>query len=462
MPAQDQMKIGLFLMPFGHHAGGWRHPDAEPDNGPELAKYVRWVKTAERGRFDTIFLADTPALFHHGTETARNRPGGAGFEPITLLSALAAVTENIGLIATGSTTYDEPYNLARRFASLDHLSNGRAGWNVVTSWVAAAAQNFGLEAHPDHGARYRRALEFFDVVTGLWDSWEDDAFLRDKASAVYFDPSKLHQLNHVGEHFRVRGPLNIPRPVQGHPVIVQAGASDTGRDAGAQIADLIFVASPDLEDAQGFYADVKARAAGFGRNPDLIKILPGVSPVIGRTQAEAEAKLAQLHALVPEPVALNALSERIGFDLSGYDPDGPLPEMDETNGGKSRQKLLAAIARKDNLTIRQLARTVVSTRGFQSVVGTPETVADSLERWFKEGAADGFNIMPPTMPGGLDDFVDHVVPLLQERGLFRTEYEGRTLRENLGLPRPANRFAEARAGQAGATAPDRQPSKADA
>lgn len=448
----DKMKIGLFLMPFGHHAGGWRHPDAEPDHGPDLAKYVRWVKTAERGKFDTIFLADTPALFHHGLPTARNRPGGAGFEPITLLSALAAVTENIGLIATGSTTYDEPYNLARRFASLDHLSNGRAGWNVVTSWVAAAALNFGLEAHPDHTVRYRRALEFFDVVTGLWDSWEDDAFIRDKDSAIYFDPQKLHQLDHAGEFFKVRGPLNIPRPVQGRPVIVQAGASDTGRDAGAQIADVIFVATPDIDDARGFYADVKARAAGFGRDPSKVKILPGVSPVIGRTQKEAEEKLALLHDLVPEAVALNALSERIGFDLSGYDPDGPLPEMDETNGGKSRQKLLADIARKDNLTIRQLARTVVSTRGFQSVVGTPETVADSLEVWFKGAAADGFNIMPPYMPGGLDDFVDQVVPILQERGLFRADYEGRTLRENLGLDRPDNRFAAERETKANAGA----------
>ena len=444
MSTDGKMRIGLFLMPFGHHSGGWRHPQAEPDSRLSLQSYIGWARTAERGKFDTIFLADTPALFGDGNPTAHRKPS-AGFEPLTLLSAIAGATEHVGLISTGSTTYNLPYNLARQFASLDHLSGGRAGWNVVTSWVAAAAHNFGLDAHPEHGARYERAHEFVEVVRGLWDSWEDDAFLRDKENAVYYDPDKVHKINHVGEHYKVRGPLNVPRPIQGHPVLVQAGASDTGRDVGAEIADVIFVASPDIDDAKAFYADVKARVAARGRDPEQVKVLPGVSPIIGRTQEEAEAKLAQLHDLVPEAVALDALSQRIGYDLSGYDPDGPLPEMEETNGGKSRQALLANIARRDNLTIRQLARTVVSTRGFFSLVGTPETVADTLEQWFREGAADGFNIMPPYMPGALNEFVDQVVPILQARGLFREEYEGRTLRENLGLKRPENRFTLARA-----------------
>lgn len=447
MSTDGKMRIGLFLMAFGHHSGGWRHPEAEPDSRLSLDSYVKWARTAERGLFDTIFLADTPALFGEGNPTAHQRPS-AGFEPLTLLSAISALTEKVGLICTASTTYNLPYNLARQFASLDHLSNGRAGWNVVTSWVQAAAYNFGLDDHPEHGARYKRAREFVEVVRGLWDSWEDDAFLRDKEQALYYDPAKLHKLNHVGEHFRVRGPLNIPRPIQGHPVLVQAGASDTGRDVGSEIADVVFVASPDIDDAKAFYADVKARVVAHGRDPEQVKVLPGVSPLIGRTQEEADAKLAQLHALVPEAVALDALSQRIGYDLSGYDPDGPLPEMTETNGGKSRQQVLARIAHEGNLTIRQLARTVVSSRGFLSVVGTPEKVADTLEQWFREGAADGFNIMPPYMPGALEDFVDQVVPILQKRGLFRTEYEGTTLRENLGLKRPVNRYAAARAAEA--------------
>jgi FMN-dependent oxidoreductase (nitrilotriacetate monooxygenase family) len=346
------------------------------------------------------------------------------------------------LIATASTTFDEPYHIARRFASLDHISGGRAGWNVVTTSNPDAALNFGLEDHVEHDERYRRAREFHSVVTGLWDSWADDAWLRDQESGVFFEPSKLHVLNHKGEHLSVRGPLNIARPVQGWPVIVQAGASEAGRQLAAETAEVIFGSSRTIEDAQRFYADVKARMVTLGRNPDHLKVLPGALVIVGATMAEAQAKKAQLDSLVHPDSGVPNLSIRLGVDASRFELDAPLPELPVTNQGQSGQAAMVALARRDNLTVRQLAQ-IAGGYGGLSFVGTPGTIADEMQAWLEGEACDGFNVMFPTVPAGLDAFVDLVVPELQARGLLRREYEGTTLRDHLGLPRPANRFFDA-------------------
>lgn len=435
-----KIRLGAFLPGAGHHVAAWRHPRAQADGGINLDHYKRITQTAERAKFDAVFLADGLAL--------QNRPGaqghtayGARFEPVTLFSALAAVTERIGFIATASTTYEDPYILARKFASLDHLSQGRAGWNVVTTGGGEAAGNFGLDAHPEHAQRYARAREFVDLVTGLWDTWEDDALLFDKASGRFFDPDKVHTLDHKGKFFSVRGPLNIPRPPQGHPVIVQAGSSEPGKELAAETAEVIFTAQQTLEDAQAFYADVKGRMARYGRSPDQLKIMPGVFPVVGKTESEARAKYQELQDLILPEVGLSLLSALSGgVDLSGYPVDGPLPELPETNNNKSRQALMFDIARKRNFSIRELYLWVAGARGHWTLVGSAEQIVDQLEAWFTKGGADGFNVMPPWLPGGLDDFVELVIPELRRRGLFREEYEGRTLRENLGLARPASRF----------------------
>jgi alkanesulfonate monooxygenase len=361
------------------------------------------------------------------------------FEPFTLLSALAMVTEHIGLVATASTTFDAPYHIARRFASLDHISGGRAGWNIVTTSNPDAALNFGLEDHMEHGERYDRAREFYDVVTGLWDSWADDAFVRDVGSGIYFDPDRLHVLGHKGDYLSVRGPLNIARPVQGWPVIVQAGASDAGRQLAAETAEMVFAAGSNLAGAQRFYADVKGRAQRAGRNPDHLKILPGVLVVVGDTVEEARAKRAHLDSLVHYDSAVASLSIALGHDASRFDPDGPLPEIPETNASKSGRERVVELAKREKLTVRQLAQRLGGYGG-NAFVGTPATIADQMEEWLLSRASDGFNVMFPYLPQGLDDFVDRVVPELQRRNLFRRQYEGKTLRENLGLPRPANRF----------------------
>jgi alkanesulfonate monooxygenase len=435
------LKLGAFLPAPGHHVAAWRHPNACPDGGLDLRYYSALARTAERGKFDMIFLSDGVGIrTHYKDEDELSRWGRiVQFEPLTLLSALAAVTEHIGLTATASTTYNEPYHIARKFASLDYLSGGRSGWNVVTSVTDAEAQNFNLDQQPDHTARYRRAREFMAVVTGLWDSWEDDAFLLDKESGRYFDPAKLHILNHRGEFFSVRGPLNVARPPQGYPVIVQAGASDDGQDFAAQWAEVVFTAHQTLEQAQAFYRGMKAQVVRHGRSPDQAKIMPGVFPVVGRTQAEAEDKYATLQDLVDPVVGLGLLTGLLGdVDISGYPLDGPLPELPETQGSTSRQKLVYEQARREGLTIRQLYLSVAGGRGHRFILGTPQSIADQLEDWFVNDGADGFNVMPPYLPDGLADFVDLVIPELQRRGLFRTEYEGRTLRENLGLERPAH------------------------
>jgi N-acetyl-S-(2-succino)cysteine monooxygenase len=435
-----QIKLGAFLMQTGHHIAAWRHPGAQADAGSNFRHYVELARRAEAAKFDAVFLADSVGVRSSELPSLSRTARSDHFEPLTLLAALATVTERIGLIATVSTSFNEPYNVARKFASLDQISGGRSGWNLVTSSGTGEAQNFNRDAHFEHALRYDRAAEFHDVVLGLWDSWEDDSFVRDKASGQYFDPDKLHVLGHKGDHFSVRGPLNVARSPQGRPVVVQAGASDAGRALAARTAEVIFVAHQTFDEAKAFYADIKGRLPALGRDPDDVKIMPGIFPVVGRTQAEAEEKFQQLQELVHPVVGLSLLSNVIGgFDLSGLPVDGPVPELPETNGPKSRQRLLLDLARRDKLSIRELYLRIAGARGHQQVVGTPASIADQLQQWFEEGGADGFNIMAPWFPGGLDDFIALVLPELRRRGLFRTEYEGRTLREHLGLRRPVHR-----------------------
>jgi len=440
-----QIRLGAFLMQTGHHIAGWRHPDAQADAGQNFRHYVDLARKAEAAKFDAVFLADSVGVRNAHSPSLSRTARAEHFEPLTLLSALAAVTERIGLIATVSTTYNEPYHVARKFASLDLISAGRAGWNLVTSSGEGEAQNFNLDTHVEHALRYQRAEEFYDVVTGLWDTWEDDAFIRDKQSGEFFDAGKHHALNHKGRHFSVRGPLNVGRSPQGWPVVVQAGASEAGRDLAARTAEVIFVAHQTFEQAREFYGDIKQRARQHGRDPDGIKIMPGIFPIVGRTQEEAEEKFRKLQDLIHPVVGVSLLSNMIGgADLSSYPVDGPLPPLPETNGGKSRQQLLIDLAQRENLSIRDLYLRIAGARGHQQVVGTPQGIADQLQQWFEEGGADGFNIMSPWLPGGLDDFIEHILPELRRRGLFRTEYQGTTLREHLGLSRPSNRHALAR------------------
>ncbi|WP_069866814.1 MULTISPECIES: LLM class flavin-dependent oxidoreductase [Pseudomonas] len=436
--SQTQMRLGAFLMGSGHHLAAWRHPKA-PAGALDFAHFRRLAQTAERGLFDAIFFADNLALLG-SPELASHTTHAEVLDPLMLLAALASATERIGLISTVSTAYNAPYLLARRFASLDHLSGGRAGWNLVTSATDQEAHNFGRERHFDHAERYAQAEEYIDVALGLWDGFADDAFLRDKASGRYFDPAKLHISDHQGEHYRVRGPLNQPRPPQGYPVLVQAGSSEPGKELAARTAEVVFTAQQTLQDAQAFYADLKGRLARYGREPDELKVMPGLSPVLGRTQAEAEDLYAELQDLIEPQLGLALLSGMAGgLDLSAYPLDGPLPELPPSNAMKSRQALFIELARRESLSIRQLYLKVAGARGHCTLVGGPRQIADHLEQWFTSGAADGFNIMPPLLPDGLDSFVDLVVPELQKRGLFRREYQGKTLREHLGLQRPGRR-----------------------
>ncbi|RMP54301.1 Xenobiotic compound monooxygenase A subunit [Pseudomonas syringae pv. atrofaciens] len=435
-----QMKLGAFLMATGHHVAAWRHPEVPADAGLDFKHYRHVARVAEAAKFDALFVADSLAAATG--DIASRMARSDHFEPLTLLSALSAVTEHIGLIATATTTYNEPYHVARKFASLDHLSGGRAGWNLVTSDAAAEAQNFGRAEHVGHAERYSRAREFHQVVTGLWDSWADDAFTRDKASGEYYDPGRLHVLNHQGEHFSVKGPLNVARSPQGQPVVVQAGSSEVGRDLAAQTAEVVFTAQTSLASAQAFYADLKDRLSAYGRAVDSLKIMPGVFIVVAETEALAKAKFESFQELVEPRVGVALLGRMLGnFDLSGYPLDGPLPELPLTDSGqRSRQKLLTELAYQENLTLAQLGRRIAGGRGHYSLIGTPEQIADELQRWFEQGAADGFNVLVPHLPGGLEDVARLLVPELQRRGLFRTEYEGTTLRGNLGLQRPAYRF----------------------
>ena len=440
MSERRQLRLGAFMRPVSIHTSAWRYPGAFPDANFNFAHLKRFAQKLEQGRFDAFFMADHLAVMNMPMDALIRSATVTSFDPLTLLPALAAVTEHIGLIATASTTYNEPYHVARKFASLDHISGGRAGWNLVTSANPAEALNFGFDEHMAHGERYHRAREFFDVVTGLWDSWADDAFVRDVAAGVFFDPAKLHVLDHKGEHLRVRGPLNIARPIQGWPVIVQAGASEAGRQIAAETAEAVFSGIDNIAGARAFYADVKSRMERLGRHRDHMKILPGAFVVVGDTVAEARAKKRLLDSLVHPASAIASLSVRLGHDVSGFDLDGPLPDIPESNASKSGRERLVALARAEGLTVRQLAQYVGGAFGTLEMIGTPASIADQMEEWLATEACDGFNVMFPYLPEGLDDFVDRVVPELQRRGLFRREYEGRTLRENLGLPRPENQF----------------------
>jgi len=439
MRASKQLRLGAFMRPVGIHTAWWRYPGAAPDANFNLQHLIRFAQKLEQGRFDAWFMADHLAVLNMPMAALKRSATVTSFDPLTLLPALAMKTEHLGLIATASTTFEPPYLIARRFASLDHISGGRAGWNLVTTSNPDAALNFGLTEHMEHGERYRRAREFYDVVTGLWDSWAEDAFVRDVEEGIYFDPDRVHVLDHTGEFLSVRGPLNIARPIQGWPVIVQAGASDAGRQLAAETAEMVFAGGGSLEDGKRVYADIKSRARAAGRDPEHIKILPGCLVVIGDTVAEARAKRALLDSLVHPDSGIASLSIALGCDASQLDLDGPLPDIPESNASKSGRERVIARARRDNLTVRQLAQ-IAGSYGGLAMVGTPKTIADQMEEWFFGEACDGFNIMFPWVPGGLDDFVDRLVPELQRRGLFRRDYEGRTLRENLGLPRPDNRF----------------------
>ena len=438
MSRSRQMRLGAFMRPVSIHTAAWRYPGGTPDANFNFAHLKRFAQKLEQGKFDAFFMADHLAVLNKPIEALKRSATVTSFDPPTLLPALAVVTERLGLIATASTTFDEPYHVARRFAALDHLSGGRAGWNVVTTSNPDAALNFGLEEHVEHGDRYKRGREFVDVVTGLWDSWADDAFIRDVESGIYFDAEKMRVLNHKGPYFSVRGPLNVARPIQGWPVIVQAGASEAGRQLAAETAEVIFAAPGNLAGGKSFYADVKGRMDVLGRPRDNLKILPGALVIVGDTVDEARAKRAHLDSLVHYESAIASLSIAIGHDATKFDPDGPLPDIPETNASKSGRERAISLAKRENLTVRQLAQRFGGYAGL-SFVGTPKTIADEMEQWLVEDGSDGFNIMFPYLPAGLEDFVDRVVPELQRRGIFRHEYEGRTLRENLGLPRPANK-----------------------
>jgi FMN-dependent oxidoreductase (nitrilotriacetate monooxygenase family) len=435
-----RLHLNAFLMNTGHHEASWRLPESDPYAHVALAHYVELARIAERGTFDSLFLADGPQLWSNLAQ----RPAGA-LEPLTLLTALATATEHIGLIATASTSYNSPYNLARKFASLDIISGGRAGWNIVTTAGAEAARNFGLDAEPAHAERYARAAEFLDVSLKLWDSWEDDAIVADKAAGVWGDDAKIHPPRHQGTYFRVEGALNVPRSPQGYPLLVQAGSSEDGKTFAARYAEAVFTAQQTLADAQAFYADLKSRTAAAGRDPEHIKVLPGIVPVLGSTQAEARANEQVLEDHLVYTHGVERLEHLLQLESGTLELDAQLPAdlppEDVIEGAKSRYTLVVELARRERLTVRQLIGRLGGGRGHLTFAGTPEQVADAIEEWFTCGAADGFNIMPAVLPSGLGLFVDHVVPILRARGLLRTEYgPRRTLRERYGLPRPANQY----------------------
>ena len=431
-----RIKLGLSMRGLGYHASAWRHPDVPGDGAMSFDFYRNVTQIAERGLFDMVFLADYVGVHR------RDKPKGllgrsdsmVSLEPLTLLSALAAVTHNIGLVCTTSTTFQEPYHIARMFASLDHISGGRAAWNVVTSFQNEEARNFGSDRILDKELRYERAREAVQVVSGLWESWDDDAFVRDKESGVYFDPQKMRPLDHDGKYFKVGGPLNLPRTPQGRPIIVQAGASEEGQELAAETADVVYAAHGSLASAQAYYSSVKSRMAKFGRDEDDVKIMPGLLAVIGETEAEAQAKYKVMQEAIDPIVGLSMLTGLYG-DLSDIDVDAPVPE-NPVNVTMSRGNVMHELAVQRGYTIRQLYQSIAIGNAHNVVIGTPKMVADTMEEWFVERGADGFNILPAMSPSSVEEFVEHVVPELQRRGLFRTAYEGPTMRENLGLPWP--------------------------
>ncbi|MGH6860384.1 MAG: LLM class flavin-dependent oxidoreductase [Phyllobacterium sp.] len=436
---KKSLHLTAFMRPVSLHTGAWRYPGSYADANFNFGHLKSFAQKLEAAKFDAFFMADHLAVLNMPVEALKRSHTVTSFEPFTLLSALAAVTEKIGLAATASTTFDEPYHVARRFASLDHISQGRAAWNIVTTSNPDSALNFGKDDHVEHGERYKRAREFFDVVTGLWDSFADDAFIRDQQSGHYFDPSRMHVLDHHGEQLHVRGPLNIARPVQGWPVIVQAGQSEPGRQLAAETAEVVFCSPRDLVEAKKLYADLKSRVSAARREPSLLKILPAAFIVIGDTIEEAKEKRAKLDSLVHYDSAIASLSIALGHDVSGLDPDAHLPDIPETNASKSGRGQVLKLASEEGLTVRQLAQRYGGYSGL-AFVGTVESIANDMQRWLEEAASDGFTVVFPYLPQGLDDVVERLVPELQSRGIFRKEYEGNTLREHLCLPRPANRF----------------------
>jgi FMN-dependent oxidoreductase (nitrilotriacetate monooxygenase family) len=442
MAETRQLHLNAFIHDLGHHEAAWRLVESDPFAPNDVDFYIKLARIAEAGALDSVFFADAPALF----ADPAFRPA-CFIEPTVMLAAIAVSTQRIGLIATASTTYNSPYNLARRFAAVDHISRGRAGWNIVTTATADAAHNFGQDGQQAHLDRYERATEFLDVITRLWDSWEDGAIIGDKTEGVWADPDKVHPIDHEGKYFKVRGPLNSPRSPQGHPVLVQAGSSLNGRIFAGKYAEAVFTAQRTLQEGQAFYADLKQRASEHGRREEDIVILPGVVPYLGSTEAEARAREQEFTDHINPAHGLRQISRIFGVDLTGADLDMPLPEVpveDDIEGHKSRSTLISNLANGEKLTVRQLLGKLGGGRGHRTFTGTPEQLADDLELWWANSAADGFNIMPPGYPADLETFVDQVVPILRERGLFREGYEGSTLRDHYGLVRPESRYAQRR------------------
>lgn len=438
-----EMKLGLFIRPTGHHIASWRHPDAHADANVNFDRFVEMAKTAERGLLDMMFSADTNTAWTTEDSALNRQHYSAWLEPYTLLTALAAHTKHIGLVCTRSTSFDQPYTIARMFATLDLISGGRAGVNIVTTGNGRSALNYSQEEHLPKPERYEIADEFVDVLIGLWDSWDADAFVRDRASGTFFEWDRMHVLNHKGKHFQVEGPLNVPRSPQGRPLIVQAGASEEGRELAAKSADVIFGASQNIEMAQVFYADVKGRLARYGREPGDVKIMPGLSVTVAETEGEAQARADELQELIHPDHGRAYLSRRLGHDVTGMDPDQPLPDLAAVDEVGTRSGQMLEMAKREKWTLRQLYQHFAATRGHMVLVGTPSMVADEMQTWFENGACDGFNLIPPMFPDEFELFVDMVVPELQRRGIYRTAYEGTTLRDRLGLSVPASRYAAA-------------------
>jgi FMN-dependent oxidoreductase (nitrilotriacetate monooxygenase family) len=438
-----QLHLNLFIHSRGHHEASWRHPASSPLPLTDIRYYQDLAQRAEMALFDSIFIADQLALGEDVAQAPR-----IWLEPVTTLAALAMATSRIGMIATASTTYSEPFNLARQFASLDHVSNGRVAWNIVTSWLATAARNFGGTGQVSHADRYARGEEFMSVVKALWDSWAEDAVIDDRIGGHYARADRIRPINHRGDFYQVAGPLNMPRCPQGRPVLVQAGSSDTGRRFAARHADAVFTAHVAKETAQEFYADLKALAAAEGRAPDQVLILPGLSPMIGSTEAEAQRLAREVDDLCDPEVGRKRLSGRFGgHDFSHLPLDRPLtpedfPDPGSVEAARSRTEVILSLVRRDRPTLRQLLGYLAGARGHFTTVATPEQIADLIEDWFTDGAADGFNIMPPLLPAQLEVFGAEVIPLLQRRGLFRTQYAGKTLREHYGLASPKSAFEE--------------------
>ncbi len=431
-----QMKLGMFYWQVGHHIAAWRHPESTPDSGVNVPHLIELAQLAEKGLFDMFFMADSVTFWRGSLESMSRDSYSTWIEPFTMMCMLSQHTKHLGLVCTATATYDQPYLLARRFASLDIISGGRAGWNLVTSGNKLEADSFGLGEHMEKAARYRRGREFAHVVRGLWNSFGEGAFVRDRESGQYFNPDKIQVLDHSGEFLGARGPLNVSPSPQGEPVLIQAGASEDGRELAAATAEVVFGASQSIEYAKEFYADVKGRMAEYGRDPDSLKIMPGLSVNVGETHEDGVAKFEELQDLIDPRTGLQLLSQRLDYDLTGYDVDQPLPDIPVNEIGGSRAEITIKTARDNNMTIKELYRYFAGARGHYQINGSVSEVADLMEEWVTDKACDGFNIMPPLYPHSLGDFVDLVVPELQRRGLFRTEYEATTLRGNLGLARP--------------------------